>query len=157
MVQLEELLLTQVSNENPALGSLRELVDDRILAQGTLPGGHRRLEVVFGQGDLFDVGDGTQASLVALLRAPARHAPTSLAGQLRYIRDHWARLLGPELDALIGRLDIAIGILTEEEHALHQRFGGPSDGTQIHAPSFRGLGDEPERFSVDSRGCRASC
>ena len=59
-------------------------------------------------------------------------------------------LLGPELDALIGRLDIAIGILTEEEHALHQRFGGPSDGTQIHAPSFRGLGDEPERFSVDS-------
>ena len=151
VVQLEELLLTRVSNENPALGSLRELVDDRILAQGT-----RYQEAIAGwrsssrQGDLFDVGDGTQASLVALLRAPARHAPTSLAGQLRYIRDHWARLLGSELDALIGRLDIAIGILTEEEHALHQRFGGPSDGTQIHAPSFRGLGDEPERFSVDS-------
>jgi hypothetical protein len=51
---------------------------------------------------------------------------------------------------LIGRLDIAIGILAEEEHALHQRFGGPSDGREVHAPTFRGLADEPERFSVDS-------
>ena len=77
VVQLEELLLTRVSNENPALGSLRELVDDRILAQGTrYQEAIAWLEVVFGQGDLFDVGDGTQASLVALLRAPARHAPT---------------------------------------------------------------------------------
>ena len=108
------------------------------------------LEDVFAEGEPLDVGDGTQASLVELLRAPARNAPTSLAGQLRYIRDHWGRLLGPELDALIGRLDIAIGILAEEEHALHQRFGGPSDGREVHAPSFRGLGDEPERFSVDS-------
>ena len=35
VVQLEELLLTRVSNENPAVGPLRELVDDRILAEGT--------------------------------------------------------------------------------------------------------------------------
>jgi glycosidase len=151
VVQLEELLLTRVSNENPALGPLRELVDDRILAEGTrYDDAIAGLEAVFGQGDRLDVGDGTRASLVELLRAPARHAPTSLAGQLRYIRDHWARLLGPELGALIGRLDIAIGILAEEEHALHQRFGGPSDGRDVYAPSFRGLGDEPERFSVDS-------
>jgi glycosidase len=151
VVQLEELLLTRVSNENPALGPLRELVDDRILAEGArYDEAIAGLEGVFGQGELLDVGDGTQASLVELLRAPARQAPTSLAGQLRYIREHWARLLGGDLEALIGRVDIAIGILAEEEHALHQRFGGPSDGREVHAPSFRGLADEPERFSVDS-------
>ncbi|MFL5684923.1 MAG: alpha-amylase family glycosyl hydrolase [Chloroflexota bacterium] len=150
-VQLEELLLTRVSNENPAIGPLRELVDDRILGEGTrYEDAIAGLEEVFAEGEPLDVGDGTQASLVELLRAPARNAPTSLAGQLRYVRDHWGRLLGPELDALIGRLDIAIGILAEEEHALHQRFGGPSDGREVHAPSFRGLADEPERFSIDS-------
>ncbi len=69
-------------------------------------------------------GGRSGVSLVELLRAPARHAPTSLAGQLRYIRDHWGGLLGAALDALLGRLDIAIGILAEEERALHLRFGG---------------------------------
>ena len=151
VVQLEEMLLTRISNENPALGPLRELVDDRILADGTrYEEAIAGLEGSFAAGELLELGDGGRASLVDLLRAPARNAPTSLAGQLRYIRDHWARLLGPELDALIGRIDIAIGILTEEEHALHQRFGGPSDGRAVHAPSFGGLADEPERFSVDS-------
>ena len=33
--RLEELLLTRIANENPALGPLRELVDDRVLAEGT--------------------------------------------------------------------------------------------------------------------------
>jgi glycosidase len=150
-IQLEELLLTRISNENPAIGPLRELIDDRILAEGTrYEEAIAGLEGVFGKGELLDVGDGTRASLVELLRAPARHAPTSLSGQLRYVRDQWARVLGPDLEALIGRLDIAIGILSEEEHALHQRFGGSSDDREVHAPSFGGLGDEPERFSVDS-------
>ncbi len=41
--RLEELMLTRISNENPALGPLRELVDDRELAQRhPLRGGHRR-------------------------------------------------------------------------------------------------------------------
>jgi glycosidase len=151
VVRLEELLLTRVSNENPAIGPLHELVDDRVLKDGTrYDEAIAGLEEAFAAGDPLDVGDGTKASLVELLRAPARRAPTSLAGQLRYIRDQWGGLLGPELDALIGRLDIAIGILTEEEHALHQRFGLPADGREVQAPSFGGLADEPERFSIDS-------
>ncbi len=150
VVRLEELLLTRVSNENPAIGPLRELVDDTVLADGTR---YRDaiigLESVFGTGPVLDAGEGARAPLVELLRAPARHAPTSLAGQLRYIREHWASLLGADLDALIGRLDIALGIIAEEERSLHQRFGG-TDDVAVHPPSFRGLADEPERFSVDS-------
>ena len=150
-VRLEELLLTRISNENPAIGALHELVDDRVLAEGTryfdaIDG----LERAFGAGEPLDLGDGRSASLVELLRAPARNAPTSLAGQLRYIRDRWGGLLGPELEALIGRLDIALGIIAEEERGLHQRFGAPGGTRQVHAPSFRGLGEEPEAFSADS-------
>jgi glycosidase len=150
-VRLEELLLTRISNENPAIGPLLELVDDRILADGT-----RYAEAIEGLEQAFasdpvQLGDGTSASLVEMLRAPARQAPTSFAGQLRYIRDHWGALLGPDLEALIGRLDIALGIIAEEERALHLRFGGGAgDERAIHPPSFRGLGDEPEAFSADS-------
>jgi glycosidase len=150
VVRLEELLLTRLSNENPAVGSLRELVDDTVLADGTrYDDAITGLEGVFGSGDVLELGDGSRGSLVELLRAPARHAPTSLAGQLRYIRDHWAALLGADLDALIGRLAITLGIIAEEDRALHARFGG-SDEVAVHPPSFGGLADEPERFSVDS-------
>jgi hypothetical protein len=90
VVRLEELLLTRVSNENPAIGPLHELVDDRVLKDGTrYDEAIAGLEEAFAAGDPLDVGDGTKASLVELLRAPARRAPTSLAGQLRYIRDQW--------------------------------------------------------------------
>ena len=33
--RLEELLLTRVSNENPAVGPIRELIDDKALVEGT--------------------------------------------------------------------------------------------------------------------------
>ncbi|MGH2473909.1 MAG: alpha-amylase family glycosyl hydrolase, partial [Candidatus Limnocylindrales bacterium] len=154
LVRLEELLLTRISNENPALGPLRELVDDRILIDGTryeevLAG----LERVFGGGADIDLGGGSRSTLLDLLRTPARHAPTSLVGQLRYIREHWGALLGPDLEALIDRLDLALGILLEEERALHLRFGAGAAGTADRppeAPSFNGLADEPEAFSIDS-------
>ncbi len=82
------------------------------------------------------------------MRTPARHAPTSLAGQLRYIREHWAALLGEGLAALLGRLDLALGILAEEERALHLRFGGT--GGRTERPSFKAALEEPEAFSSDS-------
>ncbi len=154
IVRLEELLLTRIANENPAIGPLRELVDDRVLREGTryddvIAG----LERAFAGGPDMELADGTRASLVELLRAPARHVPTSLAGQLRYVREYWSTILGADLDALIGRLDIAIGVLAEEEHGLHLRFGGGGGGKDgpPDVPSFTGaVVDEPEAFSSDS-------
>jgi glycosidase len=154
VVRLEELLLTRVANENPAIGPLRELVDDGVLREGT-----RYDEVIAALERSFDaasgieLADGTRVSLVALLRAPARNVPTSLAGQLRYVRQHWGSILGADLDAIIGRLDIAVGILAEEERGLHLRFGGGGGGKDRppDVPSFTGaIVDEPEAFSSDS-------
>ena len=82
---------------------------------------------------------------------PARAAPTSLAGQLRYIRTAWAGILGSSLDELIRVLDLTIGILAEEERALHLRFGGGGPGTgPTERPSFAGGAEEVEAFSSDS-------
>ncbi len=151
--RLEELLLTRVSNENPAIGPLRELVDDRPLAADTRYGDAiARLEATFADGPPVD-GDGH--SLIELMRMPARRAPTSLAGQLRYIQATWGIFLGADLEELIRRLDLAIGILAEEERALHLRFGGGGDGggggRRVEGPTFGpSAADEPEAFSSDS-------
>ena len=149
--RLEEMLLIRVANENPALGPLRELVDDRGLARGTrYAEAIARLESVFAAGPpVIDGGE----TLIEVMRAPTRHSPTSLAGQLRYIRDNWGPILGSALADLIGRLEIAIGILAEEKRAMMLRFGagpgGPVRG-RVETPAMGGLADEPEAFSSDS-------
>ena len=154
VARLEELLLTRIANENPAIGPLRELIDDSVLHDGTrYDDVMAALERSFDAASGIELADGTRASLVALLRAPARNVPTSLAGQLRYVRERWGAILGPELDAIIGRLDIAVGILAEEERGLHLRFGGGGGGKDRppDVPSFTGaIIDEPEAFSSDS-------
>jgi glycosidase len=150
---LEELLLTRVANENPAATSLRELFDDRPLAAMTpYTVAVAELEEVLGDGPACGP-DGE--SLLEMLRAPARHSPTSLAGQLRYIRDSWRSVLGDALDRVSGELDLTIGVLSEEERALHLRFGGGGAGGgglggPVERPEFGGLEVEPERFSSDS-------
>ncbi len=149
-----ELLLVRLANENPAVVPLRELIDDRPLARSTVyarvvdeleayfAGARFPLEGATGEGSI---------DLLDLLRAPARHAPTSLAGQLRYVRDHWAAMLGDDLGGFLDRLDIALGILAEEEHGLHMRFGGGLPGAGAHdVPDLTGLDAEVERFSSDS-------
>jgi glycosidase len=152
-VRLEELLLTRIANENPALGPLRELVDDRILADGTrYEEAVASLEATFAAAAAAGAGAGG-GSLIELMRAPARHAPTSLSAQLRYVREHWVGLLGDELASLIAQLDIAIGVLGEEARALHQRFGGGAVGGapgEVSIPSFTASADEFEAFSSDS-------
>ncbi|MDP2350304.1 MAG: alpha-amylase family glycosyl hydrolase, partial [Chloroflexota bacterium] len=100
--------------------------------------------------------------LLELLRAPARAHPTSLAGQLRYVRERWSVLLGSALDALLDRMLLTLDVIAEEERGLHLRFGGGGDdgagggggdgggGGRAEAPDLTGLETEPERFSSDS-------
>jgi glycosidase len=142
--ELEELLLLALTNGNPAAEPLRELFDDAPLAAGTdYPLVIARLEELLDSGPPLPGGE----SLVSMLRAPMLASPTSLAGQLRYIRERWAGLLA-EL-GLLDKLLLSLDVLAEEERALHLRFGGGGAGI-AEAPSFTGLDAEPERFSSDS-------
>ncbi len=150
---LEEVLLTAVTNANPAAEPLRELFDDRDVASDTdYRGVLDALEAFFAAAPAF--GPDRQ-TLTELLRAPALASPTSLAGQLRYIRDHWSDLVGEVMDRLL----VALDVIAEEERALHLRFGAGAGagaggidgfGGPVETPSYGGLDDEPERFSHDS-------
>jgi len=148
-VRLEELLLLRVTNENPAARPLLDLVSDaplpareRTRAMAALEAYHAGLPPIGPEGE----------TLVELLRAPARAHPTSLAGQLRYIRERWRAILGDALDALLDRMLLTLDVMSEEERGLHLRFGGGAGdgGGHGEAPSMSGLEAEPERFSSDS-------
>ena len=149
--RLEELLLLRLANENPAARPLRDLVDDSPLPAEPRQETLTALEAY--QADLTPIGPNGE-TLVELLRAPARAHPTSLAGQLRYIREHWRGLLGAELDAMLDRLLVTLDVIAEEERGLHLRFGGGGDGGwgggRGEAPDLTGLDAELERFSSDS-------
>ena len=98
-------------------------------------------------------------TLVELLRAPARAHPTSLAGQLRYVREHWGELLGGALDALLDRMLLTLDVIAEEERGLHLRFGGGGAGEAGAGGARRGAGPDRarggagavlERFRLDA-------
>ena len=146
--RLEELLLLRVTNENPALGPLRELVDDGRVAPDARDRAIATLEALAADGPVL--GD-EGLTLVELLRAPARAHPTSLSGQLRWIRERWGTLLGDRLTGLLGQLLMTVDVISEEERGLHQRFGGGfgDAGGRPDISDFSALGDEPERFSSD--------
>lgn len=78
-----------------------------------------------------------------MLRSPAIAVPHSLSGQLEYIRQKWASLLGNYLYRLLGSLDL----IREEQRMIF--IGG---NTPTVVPEF-GLGYQNldiERFSPDS-------
>jgi glycosidase len=143
---LESLVLLDVAAANPASAPLRPLVDPGPVAKAkAYPRVAKAIDGLLSHA-ADDGPDGTGESILELLRAPARHSPTSLAGQLRYARERWASILPPELAA---RLAAGEDLLTEEARGLHQRFGGPPGPPTVQPPSFVGAESEPERFSAD--------
>jgi glycosidase len=144
---LESLVLLDVAAENPASQPLHPLVDlGPVATAKAYAAVSRSIDGLFGE----DAGSPGE-TLLDLLRAPARHSPTSLAGQLRYARDRWGSILPPELAA---RLVAGQDLLAEEERGLHLRFGGGGAGgggrpAIVETPSFVGAEAEPERFSTD--------
>ncbi|MEO6206959.1 MAG: alpha-amylase family glycosyl hydrolase, partial [Candidatus Limnocylindrales bacterium] len=150
--RLEDLLLVSLARDNPAASPLHDLVDTSGLSAPDLTATLAAVERHYGSESFDDGPSGETRSLLDILRDPARHSPNSLIGQLRYVRDHWGWLLGDAFAELLGELDLAIGILTEEEAGLHRRFGGGGGPVRSEAqlPSFVGAAEEPEAFSSDS-------
>ncbi len=134
---LEELLLLWLGNINPACSPCLELFDDDMLEhETTYPDIINTLRRFFdGQPGL---GPGKD-NLLDLLEAPIKASPDSLAGQLEYIRDHWAEFLGQRLDLVATGLDL----IREEQKP---SFQGPGP---VQVPDYSRLDEEYERYSSD--------
>ena len=108
-VALRELVLLALSMENPALKPYRELFDDSELRESspaTLLLEHT--EQYFGTQPPFPEYD---LPLMEMLRAPIRHSPDDIEGQLEFLRERWQAILPEEL---LERLHLTRGVLQEE-------------------------------------------
>jgi glycosidase len=139
---LREMLLLRLAAANPAIESFRELVDDRALAATS------QYESII---QAFDrtLKDGPilvekGCTLIEALMAAISASPTSLAGQVAYLRREWQDILPPEL---LHEVEIALDIMQEEQR---ERGGGGGDPGPAPVLEFRRAGHSTEGNSAPS-------
>jgi len=152
-VAFEEMTLLWLANANPAFKPFSELFTDQSLAAVT-----RYQQITSGLREFFSTRPPLKTkNLIDMLRAPALASPDSLSGQLAYIIEHWADLIGDALSKLL----LALDVLKEEDIAIWMRFNPP--GAQAgrrgnfpwnvdkkgEVPSYVESAQETERFSPD--------
>ena len=144
---IEEMLLINNSNSNPALNRYKVLVDESVM------GGTAYKELLqllmdffarqpgFGNGE-FALGE----TLIDILAAPIKTSPDSLEGQLRFIIEKWGYLLGESFSVRVLR-----GLDYLREETIRQQHG-PIDSikAETYVPTFAG-GEyaDHERYSPD--------
>ena len=140
-----ELLFMLLNGENRALDQFRRLFDaSQLAASSQYPKVTAELDRRLAQAPPFEP---MGVSLPALLRAPMKAAPDSLAGQIAYIREHWGSILPSEL---LTELVTALDIVSQEGRAF---FGGPGEPKVLRfGRGAQGGEDYPEyeRFSRDA-------
>jgi len=142
-IVIEELVLLWLANNNPAFADFRELFDDTALRRETdYEEALRHVETILGGSATGGLGGGE--TLLDRLYGPVRAAPTSLEGQLAFIRAAWAEILGPDLHRVLGSLDF----IAEEQRVFFPPGGGPGPGP-IEPQDFTVLYDEVENYSAD--------
>lgn len=163
-ISLEELVLIWLQNQNPALGTLSELIDDSELKDRT------PYKTVMESVDAFfraqpAFGPDKQ-TLLEMLLAPVMSSPGSIMGQLEFMRKRWKKILAGS--PLLTKLLSAEDLLREEGKyflMLEQARADRSKLPLIVQADHRGLGDrgaspvtrfrgafyesEPERFTPD--------
>ncbi len=154
-VAFEEMMLLWLANANPAFKPFSELFTDQSLAAVT-----RYQQITTGLREFFStrppLGSKKQ-NLIDMLRGPALASPDSLSGQIAYIVEHWAELIGASLSKLL----LALDVLKEEDIAIWMRFH-PNDANagrrrnlpwnadkKGEVPSYVESAQETERFSPD--------
>lgn len=141
-IALEEMMLLWITNRNPAASAFEELFDDTHLS-----GESAYIPVIKALHEFFETQPRfgpDQQNLIDLLRSPAIAVPHSLFGQLEYIRERWADLIGRFLYRLLSSLDFI-----KEEEKISFVGPGPVPIPVYDRAMLTDLG-EAERFSPDS-------
>jgi len=138
---LEEMILLHLANENPAFHPFLVLFDDQKLSlNANYIKTWNQIKAFFKTQPVFGTFNN---DLITMLKEPVVAAPTSLKGQLDYIRLHWGTLLGDWLKRLLEGIDT---LSEEEKAAWHPTNGGDASMSPY---SYDNLMKEYERFSPD--------
>ncbi|MBL8102580.1 MAG: alpha-amylase [Anaerolineales bacterium] len=143
---IEEMLLVNNFNKNPAVNRYKELIDEKAMNGSAYKEFMQLLLDFFSRQPGFGNGESSLGeSLTYLLEAPIKAAPDSLEGQLKFIIEKWGHLLGEAFSVRILR-----GIDYLKEDIL--RLQGPVDfsNPETYIPSFASPEyAEYERYSAD--------
>ncbi|HNK63163.1 MAG TPA: alpha-amylase family glycosyl hydrolase [Anaerolineales bacterium] len=143
---IEEMLIINNTNNNPAVSRYRELFDESAMNGSAYRECMTHLLNFFSrQPGLGGNGQGGDESLPDLLAAPIKASPDSLEGQLQFILEKWGYLLGEEFSVRMLR---GMDYLREEVIRKH----GPIDtfNAEAFVPTFTGHDyAEYERYSPD--------
>ena len=147
-ISMEEMLLINIANNNPALQPYKEFFDDSVLRPSAYDDSLWLLNDFFAKQPKFGGGESANGNsgetLYEILVAPSKASPYSLEGQLKFLLHKWAPLLGA---AFVERVLRSIDFVKEEvmRHKVNFDFRPTLD-----APTFSGHDyQEFERFSPD--------
>ncbi len=147
-ISIEEMLLVNTANNNPALQPYKEFFDDSVLRPSAYDDSLWLLNGFFANqpkfGNQESANGNSGETLYEILIAPSKASPYSLEGQLKFLLDKWAPLLGT---AFVERVLRSIDFVKEEvmRHKVNFDFHPTLD-----APTFSGHDyQEYERFSPD--------
>jgi glycosidase len=141
---VEQMLVSWLSNENPAFSPFSELVGDSDVRAST------RYEdvigVLSGRNDPSQKAYASARTLIDLLQEPARRAPHSLKDQLAFMAgEEWSLELPEDLAR---QITLGGDLIDEEDRALAARHFAPGPPPPPPVPDYS---DEPEyeQFSQD--------
>jgi glycosidase len=144
---IEEMLLINNSNRNPALNRYKDLFDESVMNGSAYRELVQSLLTFFSRQPGFGNGESQLGeTLTDILTAPIKASPDSLEGQLRFVIEKWGYLLGETFSVRVLR-----GLDYLREDAI--RIGhGPIDSqkAETYVPTFGGNDyAEYERYSMD--------
>ncbi|MBK9207398.1 MAG: hypothetical protein IPL71_03455 [Anaerolineales bacterium] len=144
---IEEMLLVNNSNNNPALNRYKDLFDESVMKGSAYKEFLQSLLTFYSRQPGFGSGEaGLGETLTELLQAPIKASPDSLEGQLRFIIEKWGYLLGETFSIHVLR---GLDYLRED---IIRTGHGPIDSqkAETHVPTFGGHEyAEYERYSMD--------
>ncbi|MBI5945632.1 MAG: alpha-amylase [Chloroflexi bacterium] len=144
---IEEMLLINNSNNNPALNRYKDLVDESVMSDSSYRYFLQTLLDFFARQPGFGNGDSSLGeTLTEILAAPIKASPDSLEGQLRFVIEKWGYLLGETFSVRILR---GLDYLRED---VIRKGQGPIDSqkAETYVPNFEGSDyAEYERYSPD--------
>ncbi|UTC77117.1 alpha-amylase [Treponema sp. OMZ 799] len=147
LLAFEELILLCLANRNPANSKFEVLFNDS------------NLKTIDSYGIFWETAkkwskknkpigsrlgkDQGRLDILSFLEEPIKRCPNSILGQLKYIKEHWARFTQNLLLKVLGAEDL----IREEEKA---GWAPPKGGSfDVPAPTFENLLKEYEAFTAD--------
>ena len=141
---IEEILLVNTTNLNPAIQPYKDLFDETSLNQNDAYVKMIEKLIQFFNNQPGFGRKGSGESFIQVLRKPALISPYSLEGQLNFLIQQWGFLLG---ESFIARLLRGIDFIREETIRKHTHDDFPID---VPLQTFKGRKyHEYERYSPD--------